>query len=72
MRSALRFGFILALLAPELADACAVCFSGTEENRDAFNITAAMLTFTPLAMIGGAVFWVRSRYIRHEREQDGP
>ena len=53
----------LALVsAPQLSDACAVCFSGRDENRQAFTITTALLTGLPLLMVGSVVYWLRLRF----------
>ena len=40
------------------ADACSVCFSATDENRQAFLVTTIILSLLPLAMIGGAAWWL--------------
>jgi ABC-type spermidine/putrescine transport system permease subunit II len=51
-----------ALLAPSLAAACAVCFTGrSDETRVAFLATTVLLTALPLAMIGSLVWWLRRR-----------
>lgn len=55
---------------PQTSDACAVCFSASDENREAFAITTAFLTGLPLIMIGSLVFWLRQRLRRHERSTD--
>ena len=50
------------LLAPQLASACSVCMTGkTDEIRVAFIVTTAFLTFLPLGLIGGLVWWLRRR-----------
>ena len=51
--------FTLAL--PVTANACAVCFSGTDESRLAFILTTGLLTFLPLGMIGGAIYWAHRK-----------
>jgi hypothetical protein len=56
---------IAVWLAPQLSDACAVCFSARDENRQAFTITTAFLTALPLLMVGSLVFWLRRRFYRH-------
>ncbi len=43
------------------AIACAVCGVGLEESRLAFILTTAFLTFLPLMMIGGTIWWLRRR-----------
>jgi len=58
------------LFAPELAQACAVCGAGQQEDtRLAFILTTAFLTFLPLSMMGGAVWWLRRRVRRFESSQ---
>jgi hypothetical protein len=58
------------LLAPGLAGACPVCFSGQDANRLAFTITAVFMTFLPLIMVGSAVYWLwRLAQARELREQ---
>ena len=66
--SALRGLSILMLAAvaaiaatPDAAHACAMCFSGPEESRRAFFVTAAFLTLLPLGLVAGATTWLRSR-----------
>ena len=52
----------LLVLAPRASQACAVCTSGTEDaNRLAFIITTALLSFLPLLIVGGFVWWLRRR-----------
>lgn len=53
----------LAILwSPQFASACSVCMTGkTDETRVAFIVTTAFLTFLPLGMIGGFVWWLRRR-----------
>ena len=58
----------LTAVAPRAASACAVCFSGSDESRLAFILTTALLSGLPLAMIGGAVYWVSRRARRREIE----
>ncbi len=58
---------LVLVWAPETGDACAVCFSGRDENRQAFTITTGLLTALPLLMIGSFVYWLRLRV----REMEG-
>jgi len=52
--------------------ACPVCFSAkNDENRIAFIVTTAFLTFLPLGLIGGGVWWL-SRRARLESEAAAP
>jgi hypothetical protein len=58
----------IAVWAPRIASACPVCMAGRdEENRIAFIATTAFLTFFPLLMIGGVVWWLRKRVRQVER-----
>lgn len=63
------------LLAPRLAAACAVCFTGrADETRVAFLATTGFLTGLPLLMVGTLVWWLcrRARQIRDEHESISP
>ncbi len=58
---------LLALLAlalgPELASACAVCSAGRDdESRFAYLMMTIFMSVTPLALLGGLVYWIRRRY----------
>ncbi|MBM4183347.1 MAG: hypothetical protein FJ207_03875 [Gemmatimonadetes bacterium] len=67
-----RWVVLLALaavaLVPDAAHACAVCFDGPGETRQAFFATTAFLTLLPLGMLAGAGAWLRSRARRLESE----
>ncbi len=56
------------LCAPQVADACAVCLSATDEYRDTFAITTALLTALPLLMVGSIILWLRRRFLRLEQQ----
>jgi ABC-type tungstate transport system substrate-binding protein len=63
------------LLAPQLATACAVCFTGrTDETRLAFLVTTGFLTALPILLVGTLVWWLcrRARQIRDEHESASP
>ena len=62
---------VLALvLAPEIAAACSVCFSGrSDETRVAFIATTALLTALPLLLIGTLVWWLRRRAHRIQQSE---
>ncbi len=68
---------LAVLLAPQVAHACSVCFSGQDQARVAFIVTTGFMTALPLLLIGGLVFWLRSRSREVEtrevarREADG-
>jgi hypothetical protein len=63
------------LLAPQLAAACAVCFTGrADETRVAFLVTTGFLTALPILLVGTLVWWLcrRARQIRDEHESISP
>jgi hypothetical protein len=78
----IRIRFALALLvstavllAPQLAAACAVCFTGrADETRVAFIVTTGFLTALPILLVGTLVWWLcrRARQIREENESISP
>ena len=78
----IRIRFALALLvstavllAPQLAAACAVCFTGrADETRVAFLVTTGFLTALPILLVGALVWWLcrRARQIRDEHESISP
>jgi high-affinity Fe2+/Pb2+ permease len=72
-KHACRLGVVLALvLYGPAAWACPVCFSAKNEaNRTAFVVTTALLTFLPLGLIGGGVWWLRRR-ARESAEASSP
>lgn len=54
---------VLALLlaaAPD-ASACPYCMSGTDETREAYYATTALLAVLPFAVAGALAVWLRSR-----------
>lgn len=54
-------------LVPTVAWACPVCFSATNDaNRWAFIFTTGFLTFLPLSLLGGGIYWV----VRRARQLD--
>jgi hypothetical protein len=61
----------VVLLAPQLAAACAVCFTGrADETRIAFLATTGLLSALPILLIGSLVWWLRrrARQIQDEHE----
>jgi len=59
------------LLAPQLAAACAVCFTGrADETRVAFLATTGFLSALPILLVGTLVWWLcrRARQIRDQHE----
>ena len=72
MKPALVVMISMALwLAPKMAVACAVCFTGREdETRIAFIATTGILSALPILLIGSLVWWLRrrARQIQDESE----
>ena len=65
-----RITALAILLAPEIAAACSVCFSGrSDETRVAFIATTALLTALPLLLIGTLVWWLRRRAIQIQQSE---
>jgi hypothetical protein len=60
------------LFAPDLAQACSVCFGGEEQTRMAFIVTTAFLSILPLALVAGLALWLRSRAKALEARQRDP
>lgn len=50
--------FGLGLLWPASALACPVCFVAREASRLAFLWTAILMTFLPLCMLAGIIYWI--------------
>lgn len=58
-----------AVLVPDAAHACAVCFQAkSDASRVAFIATTAAMTLLPLAVIGGIAWWLRRQFVKAERE----
>jgi hypothetical protein len=51
---------VLLAAAPD-ASACPYCMSGTDETRNAYYATTALLAVLPFAVVGALALWVRSR-----------
>ncbi len=75
--SALRRGLppallvALAILAPAVARACAVCGGGNPANRFAFFASTIALSILPLGLFVGAYLWLRSRLSDRGRVEFG-
>ncbi len=59
---------LLLVLLVDVALACPVCGFGQDKARWAFITTTGILTFFPLTMIGGILFWLRQRSLRTGHE----
>ena len=58
-------------LVPKMAVACAVCFTGREdETRIAFIATTGILSALPILLIGSLVWWLRRRAHRVRDESE--
>ncbi|MBL4824311.1 MAG: hypothetical protein MK515_07010 [SAR324 cluster bacterium] len=54
--------FLNFILAPGIVQACAVCFSGTEETLEAFYVTTIFLTLLPFVMLASIGYWLYRQY----------
>ena len=50
--------FAFATLPAQQALACAVCFSGRDESRVMYLLTAIFMTLIPIAVLGAGIYWV--------------
>tara|TARA_Y100000031_G_scaffold60302_1_gene68064 strand:+ start:332 stop:595 length:264 start_codon:yes stop_codon:yes gene_type:complete len=65
MAQFLQFLLVLCFsLAPGIAEACSVCFSGKEETLEAFYLTTIFLTLLPLIMLASIGIWL---YRQHQK-----
>lgn len=69
---AVLVALVAVALLPDVAHACAVCFDGPGETRQAFSSTTAFLTLLPLGMLAGTGAWLRGRARRAESEDVDP
>lgn len=53
--------FAAFMLVPKSALACSVCFSAKEGTQTAFIVTTVFMSLLPLGLIGGLIFWLRSK-----------
>ena len=61
----------LALIAPGISEACAVCMTGREdETRVAFELMTGFMTLTPFILVGGVLWWLRGRLKDLEARHD--
>ena len=59
------------LAAPKMALACAVCFSGRDdETQLAFRIATGGMTLLPFLLVGGLLLWLRKRFREVAEEAD--
>jgi len=55
-------GLVLVLLAPLDAAACPLCIAAQDKSvQIAYMAASAFMTFLPLGLIGGLVYWLRRR-----------
>lgn len=67
IRPIVVFALVCVLLSAPEALACPVCLDAQEKNRGAFVLTTWLLTFLPLGMIGGLIWWLRRKVRQLER-----
>jgi len=61
----------LALMwAPDAAQACSVCI-GTQsaDTQIAYRAMTAFMTFTPMAIVGGVIYWIYRRFKALDAEE---
>lgn len=72
--SAARAGVIAiawGLAAPGAALACSVCIGAeSADTRIAYRAMTAFMTFTPLAIVGGVVYWIHRRFKALDAEHE--
>ena len=59
------------ILLPEVAEACAVCFSGKEETRATYVGTTVFLSALPIGIVVILGMMVRRRYVEPENKATG-
>ena len=62
---------LYAVLSPDAASACSVCYAGAEESRKAFLFTTVLLSMLPVGMIGALAWWVWRHARAAEASNDG-
>ena len=68
MRALLSTWFwALAVMVPQSAFACAVCFGGEDDNRQAFIDTTVILTVAPLIIVGLFIWMLIRRISKVEK-----
>ena len=55
---------LIFFLFPGAANACAVCFSASEETLEAFYVTTIFLTLLPVVMLFTIGYWI---YRKHRK-----
>ena len=55
---------LIFLIFPVAANACAVCFSASEETLEAFYVTTIFLTLLPVVMLFSIGYWI---YRKHRK-----
>ncbi|MEN8158658.1 MAG: hypothetical protein ABFS41_01155 [Myxococcota bacterium] len=65
---------LAAVLAPELARACAVCGAVGDEDgsRVAYITTTVILSALPLCLLGGFALWIRRLHRQQARKEMRP
>ncbi len=54
---------LMWLWTPSLALACSVCIgTGNADTTIAYRAMTAFMTFSPLAIVGGVIFWIHRRF----------
>lgn len=69
-----RLSFATLLLSilvfhPESAAACSVCFSATEEARNAYYLTTALMMAVPVLLLAGIGFWLYRSFAKQKAHE---
>ena len=52
------------------AEACSVCFSATEETREAYYLTTVLLMLLPFVFLGALLYWLRKAAGRKDEARE--
>lgn len=59
------------VLAPGAAFACSVCVgAGSADTQSAYRAMTAFMTFTPIAIVGSVIYWIRRRFKALDAEEE--
>jgi hypothetical protein len=64
-------GFMASLL-PLVAHACPMCFSGNNQNQQAFLYGSLLLMFVPVTALGSLAYWAYRRVRAQDATRDEP
>jgi len=71
MRVVAPLALMTGVLVPGAALACSVCIAaGSEDTTNAYRAMTAFMTFTPMAIVGGVIYWIYRRYKALDAEHE--